>query len=187
MLFLDILDTTPPLLSSNCCYNKTVGGEEYNQVAGNIQEGFNCTSDCVYEKVSMPGSRFCFANTEKNLPVECNGEIGDNKLDLNLKPFPPEFDIDVKTIPITYSEREDGSGIMEWVSFDIKLGKLNCTIGVKLGHGTSENVTCALEEGRPTVEREKNKESFFIISGTTISGIKQASKGVYTELNLSIC
>ena len=31
--------------------------------------GYNCMTNCVYEKKDSPGSRFCFASGD--LPVDC--------------------------------------------------------------------------------------------------------------------
>jgi len=54
-----------------CCQNKTVG--DYGYVL--ISEGevpSNCLSNCIYQRVDQPGSRYCFAPGEQ--PVIC-GEV----------------------------------------------------------------------------------------------------------------
>merc|ERR1712083_239951 len=55
---------------TQCCTNKTVEGVEYNLVEEMDTEGFGCKSDCVFEKVGSPGSRFCFKEGE--LEVVCD-------------------------------------------------------------------------------------------------------------------
>merc|ERR1711872_24338 len=48
---------------------KTVGSEEYSLVNEVDTSGYNCKTNCVYEKDTAPGSRYCFASGD--LPVDC--------------------------------------------------------------------------------------------------------------------
>ena len=67
----------PLLLSSDCCYRKTVGGILYNQVAGDTSQYPECKADCVYERDDEPGSRYCFQDGNINNAggvAECKGE-----------------------------------------------------------------------------------------------------------------
>jgi len=52
-----------------CCTRKTVGDTEYSLVEEEDTSGYNCKTNCVYERKDTPGSRFCFASGD--LPVDC--------------------------------------------------------------------------------------------------------------------
>ena len=52
-----------------CCTRKTVGDVEYSLVEEEDTSGYNCMTNCVFEKKDSPGSRFCFASGD--LPVDC--------------------------------------------------------------------------------------------------------------------
>jgi len=56
----------PLLLSSECCYNMTVGGQLYTQVAGDTIGFPECVPGCVYEQEDIPDSRFCFKHLNIN-------------------------------------------------------------------------------------------------------------------------
>ena len=69
--------SAPPLLSSDCCAKKTVGGVLYTQVAGDTSQFPECIPDCVYERDDTPGSLFCFQAGNINNSggeVECKGK-----------------------------------------------------------------------------------------------------------------
>merc|ERR1712013_539447 len=59
-----------------CCTRKTVGDVEYSLVEEEDTSGYNCMTNCVFEKKDSPGSRFCFASGD--LPVDC-GDGGNSK------------------------------------------------------------------------------------------------------------
>merc|ERR1719431_1256186 len=52
-----------------CCKKKSVGGVEYTLVDETDTVSFGCKSNCVFERVGNPGSRFCFK--EGDLEVVC--------------------------------------------------------------------------------------------------------------------
>jgi len=116
----------PPLLSSDCCYSKTVGGVLYNQIAGDTQEFPECTSGCVYERADSPGSPFCF---------KPGGDVSECK----------ETERKVGTTSMKMSVRSDN--ITDWVAFKLDEDSvLNCTIGINIGLGGNvtrmDNVAC---------------------------------------------
>merc|ERR1719315_618963 len=61
-----------------CCKEKMVGGVSYVLVEETDTGRYGCHSNCVFEKVDSPGSRFCFK--EGDLEVVCedddNGGVG---------------------------------------------------------------------------------------------------------------
>ena len=52
-----------------CCKEKSVGGVEYMLVDETDTVNYGCMSNCVFERVGNPGSRFCFK--EGDLEVVC--------------------------------------------------------------------------------------------------------------------
>merc|ERR1712142_17698 len=55
--------------TEQCCKRKTVGGLVYSLVNEVDTSGYNCKTNCLYEKDAAPGSRYCFASGD--LPVVC--------------------------------------------------------------------------------------------------------------------
>ena len=68
----------PPLLSSDCCYSKTVGGVLYSQIAGDTEDFPECTPGCVYEPADSPGEPFCFKPGGDDVS-ECKGKKRNTK------------------------------------------------------------------------------------------------------------
>merc|ERR1712142_1069629 len=66
---LTLLALTQGQPLNQCCTRKTVGSEEYSLVNEVDTSGYNCKTNCVYEKDTAPGSRYCFASGD--LPVDC--------------------------------------------------------------------------------------------------------------------
>merc|ERR1712215_156714 len=56
-------------LADRCCEEKTVGGVNYKKVGNQDTTKFGCLSNCVYESVLSPGTKYCFK--EGDLPVNC--------------------------------------------------------------------------------------------------------------------
>merc|ERR1719430_1797547 len=67
-----------------CCTKKTVGGVNYNLVAEENTSGYNCLTNCVFEKEGAPGSRFCFAAGSQ--PVNCGDGGSDRQIICNYRP-----------------------------------------------------------------------------------------------------
>merc|ERR1712179_461430 len=65
-------------IPGECCKEKMVGGVSYVLVEETDTGRYGCHSNCVFEKVDSPGSRFCFK--EGDLEVVCedddNGGVG---------------------------------------------------------------------------------------------------------------
>merc|ERR1711970_1145133 len=55
-----------------CCKEKRVGGVSYMLLKESDTGGYGCHSNCVFEKVDSPGSRFCFKKGD--LEVACKGD-----------------------------------------------------------------------------------------------------------------
>jgi len=55
-----------------CCKEKSVGGVEYTLVDETDTAKYGCKSNCVFEKMGSPGSRFCFK--EGDLEVVCGDD-----------------------------------------------------------------------------------------------------------------
>jgi len=110
----------PLLLSSDCCYKKTVAGIPYTQVAGDTSQHSECKPDCVYERDDEPGSRYCFRDGNINNA----GGVAECK----------ETERQLGTTSMKKSLRDDG--ITDWVALQLEDDNyLNCTIGTNIGLG----------------------------------------------------
>merc|ERR1719376_209624 len=59
-----------------CCKEKSVGGVSYVLLEETDTGRYGCKSNCVYEKVDSPGSRFCFKVGGLNVVCEDNDGAG---------------------------------------------------------------------------------------------------------------
>merc|ERR1712179_571274 len=59
-------------IPGECCKEKMVGGVSYVLVEETDTGRYGCHSNCVFEKVDSPGSRFCFK--EGDLEVVCEDD-----------------------------------------------------------------------------------------------------------------
>merc|ERR1719318_1737559 len=132
LLFLFTISLNDDLLSSDCCYKKTVGGDEYIQVPGNTKD-YNCKEECVYEKVGAKGSRYCFA--AGILPVKC-------------KSTQPRF----SNVKHVYSIQENG--IVDWMEFITDMGVLKCDVGSTFNVSLAVDIQCILNPGNSSTTME---------------------------------
>jgi len=145
----------PLLLSSDCCYRKTVGGILYNQVAGNTSQYSECKPDCVYERADEPGSRYCFKDGWDG-DINNAGGVAECK----------ETERQLGTTSMKKSVRNDGSGITDWVALQLDEDNyLNCSIGTNIGLGGNvtmlENITCVNETGGSDLFADKRSGDDF--------------------------
>jgi hypothetical protein len=60
-----------------CCKEKTVGGVRYMLVDETDTNKYGCKSNCVFEKESSPGSRFCFKDGDLEVVCDKDGASGE--------------------------------------------------------------------------------------------------------------
>merc|ERR1719186_1067373 len=59
--------------NDECCQLKMVGLHQYHYVETGDTENFNCISKCIYTRVGLPSSRFCFKSG--NQEVFCHYNV----------------------------------------------------------------------------------------------------------------
>lgn len=53
--------------AGKCCSEKMVGEFQYRFIKEESTSDYGCLNDCVYEKVGVPGSKFCFKKGDKEV------------------------------------------------------------------------------------------------------------------------
>merc|ERR1719376_633013 len=64
-----------------CCKEKSVGGVSYVLLEETDTGRYGCKSNCVFERVDSPGSRYCFKEGDLEVVCEDNDDGGVGNLD----------------------------------------------------------------------------------------------------------
>merc|ERR1712142_426357 len=147
-----------------CCTRKTVGGIEYSLINETDTSGYNCKTNCVYEKDEAPGSRYCFASGD--LPVDC-GDGGNSNRQIICNYLPKsdvmehwKIDLDQKDLEI-FLETEDfvkAKGVYENGANSMKTSDITLHTALTQGFAASPDTSgCFSDTG-----------GSFIIDGTDV-------------------
>merc|ERR1712151_265767 len=136
-----------------CCTRKTVGGIEYSLINETDTSGYNCKTNCVYEKDEAPGSRYCFASGD--LPVDC-GDGGNSNRQIICNYLPKsdvmehwKIDLDQKDLE-TFLETEDfvkAKGVYENGANSMKTSDITLDTALTQGFAAGSVVTQGSKKG----------------------------------------
>merc|ERR1711872_970789 len=136
-----------------CCTRKTVGGTEYSLINETDTSGYNCKTNCVYEKDEAPGSRYCFASGD--LPVDC-GDGGNSNRQIICNYLPKsdvmehwKIDLDQKDLE-TFLETEDfvkAKGVYENGANSMKTSDITLDTALTQGFAAGSVVTQGSKKG----------------------------------------